>query len=109
MLTSASSPTIGPETHPDGDSGGGSRAVTSPCGGGPQPTPNQPGSDRVNQPGSDRVNVKNNTLVILNSSTCTLKLQSSTGSGPFSQKKKAHRLVSSTSSRYSLNSSSFTF
>ena len=87
MLTSASSPIIGPETHPDGDSGGGSGAVTSPCGGGPQPIPNQPGSDRVN--------VKNNTLVILNSSTCTLKLQS-TGSGPFSQKKKAHRLVSST-------------
>ena len=92
MLTSASSPIIGPETHPDGDSGGGSRAVTSPCGGGPQPTP-------PNQPGSDRVNIKNNTLVISNSSTCTLKLQS-TGSGPFSQKKKAHRLVSSTSSRY---------
>ena len=97
MLTSASSPIIGPETHPDGDSGGGSRAVTSPCGGGPQPTPNQPGSEQTNkqQPPSDRVNVKNNTLVILNSSTCTLKLQS-TGSGPFSQKKKAHRLVSST-------------
>jgi len=93
MLTSASSPIIGPETHPDGDSGGGSGAVTSPCGGGPQPTPNQPGSDRVN--------VKNNTLVILNSSTCTLKLQS-TGSGPFSQKKKAHSLHQHNSSTYTV-------
>ena len=33
MLTSASSSIIGPETHPDGDSGRGSGAVTSPGGG----------------------------------------------------------------------------
>jgi len=80
MLTSASSSIIGPETHPDSDSGGGSGAVTSP-GGGLHTLPAQ-------------VNVKNNTLVILNSSTCTLKLQSK--GGPFQKKKVSQHNSTST-------------
>ena len=65
MLMSASSPIIGPESEVVGGSVGGPFSGAS-----------NPGLGGLSSP-QPQVNVKESTLVISNSSTCTLKLQSS--------------------------------
>ena len=87
LMSLSGSSIIGPEAlHPDGGNGGGGSGAVTAAGNGNSLQTSQPSTTPITQPHQQpQVNVKEATLVISNSSTCTLKLQSS--GGPFQKKK----------------------